>query len=1066
MCTSRSASRGSLWLLIGVTASSLTPFLLRAEPPAELTKPQQEQRKERERLEAQAKSREWWAGVYQRLDNIAAARKARQEVLTLRIKIHGEKHWKVTDARLALADVEILERLTARQRQRLAEAGRLDEEALALYQRGRYREALAPARRAVEIEKQVRGDKHLDYAISLNSLAVLHYSLGDYTKAEPLYQQAREIRQRLLGEKHPDYAQSLNNLAQLCKSVGDYAGAERNLREARDIFQQTLGETHADYAVSLDNLAVLYDSLGDYARAEPLYRQARDIRRQTLGEKHLDYANSLNNLAALSYLMGDFAKAEPMYRQALAIYKQTRSEKHPRYATTLSNLAHLLYSQGEYARAELLYQEAREVRKQALGEKHPAYAGSLNNLAQLHYSLGDYAKAEPLYLQALDIRRQALGVQHPDYAVSLDNLAGLYAEMGDFTKAESRQRESLDIFKQALEGTHPVYVNGLHHLGMLYWSRGDAVGAEEQLRQVLALSRGNLELASAIQSQRQQLAMLDNLRRVLDTYLSLAVPARQTAERQYEPVLAWKGAVSLRQRNQRLSRRHPELAADFVNLDRTAARLATLALAVPDPKRLEAHRRQIQQLTEDKERQESRLAGLSADFRNEKERPRLTPAQLQAVLPKEAVLLDFLEYTHFTPPAEKKGKYHRERRLVAFVVRRDGLARVDLGPSKDIQEAIAQWCLALQRRYRTKGDDDLGAAVRRLVWQPLEEHLHGVKVVLVSPDGALARVPFAALPSGKKDSYLLEDVAVAIVPVPQLLPQLLTPPPAARKEQPSLMVVGDVSYGGAVGGGEATADSRAAPRASAGVLFQWKALENTRDEVAAIKDSFQRRLKGRVTDLREEEASEAEVRRQAPRHRYLHFATHGFFAPKQLRSALADVSRGDKTDSGNLFGNADVAGFHPGLLSGLVLAGANRPVDATKDDGILTAMEVETLDLTRVELATLSACETGLGEQAGGEGLLGLQRAFQVAGARSVVAGLWQVDDKATRDLMTRFYENLWKKKLPKLEALRQAQLWMLTEGAKRGMIDVKVPRERLAKEDGRLPPYYWAAFALSGDWR
>jgi CHAT domain-containing protein len=234
-----------------------------------------------------------------------------------------------------------------------------------------------------------------------------------------------------------------------------------------------------------------------------------------------------------------------------------------------------------------------------------------------------------------------------------------------------------------------------------------------------------------------------------------------------------------------------------------------------------------------------------------------------------------------------------------------------------------------------------------------------------------------------------------------------------------------------------------------------------------VRDSFEERFPdGRVKVLRKARATEAEVRRQAPKHRYLHFATHGFFAPQELRSALATASRAEGSEAVDLFGRQGVAGFHPGLLSGLVLAGANRPVDPAKDDGILTALEVEALDLTGVELATLSACETGLGEAAGGEGLLGLQRAFQVAGARSVMAGLWQVDDKATRDLMTRFYENLWNHKLPKLEALRQAQLWMLKEGAKRGMIDPKVPRERLPKDDGRLPPYYWAAFALSGDWR
>ncbi len=155
-----------------------------------------------------------------------------------------------------------------------------------------------------------------------------------------------------------------------------------------------------------------------------------------------------------------------------------------------------------------------------------------------------------------------------------------------------------------------------------------------------------------------------------------------------------------------------------------------------------------------------------------------------------------------------------------------------------------------------------------------------------------------------------------------------------------------------------------------------------------------------------------------------------------------------------------VAGFHPRLLSGLALAGANvGPTPIGKDDGILTALEVAELDLAKVELAVLSASETGLGAVAGGEGLLGLQRAFQVAGARSVVASLWSVTDIATQNLMSRFYEQLWRKGLPPREALRAAQLEMLREGYKRDL--VPLDEERKA---GRVPPYYWAAFVLSTD--
>jgi CHAT domain-containing protein len=211
--------------------------------------------------------------------------------------------------------------------------------------------------------------------------------------------------------------------------------------------------------------------------------------------------------------------------------------------------------------------------------------------------------------------------------------------------------------------------------------------------------------------------------------------------------------------------------------------------------------------------------------------------------------------------------------------------------------------------------------------------------------------------------------------------------------------------------------------------------------------------------LRGSEPTEDAVRREAPACRYQHLATHGYFAPPELRSALAAPAAREFEGSFGRFDRQDISGFHPGLLSGVVLAGAKAPLDPARDDGILTALELGYLDLRGVELATLSACETGLGETAGGEGLLGLQRAFQTAGCKTVVASLWQVHDEVTQQLMLEFYDNLWTKGLPKLEALRQAQLAILRrerelatlgDGASRGVefAEVQTP-------DGqrRLPP-------------
>lgn len=220
--------------------------------------------------------------------------------------------------------------------------------------------------------------------------------------------------------------------------------------------------------------------------------------------------------------------------------------------------------------------------------------------------------------------------------------------------------------------------------------------------------------------------------------------------------------------------------------------------------------------------------------------------------------------------------------------------------------------------------------------------------------------------------------------------------------------------------------------------------------------------------LTAEGATEEAFRRTAPHHRFLHLATHGFFAGEDLLSALRPY---EPTMEGTLLARHGVAGFHPGLLSGLALAGASSSSTPKweDDDGVLTALEVGSLDLRQVEMVVLSACETGLGASAGGEGILGLQRAFQIAGARTTVASLWQVDDLATRLLMERFYRNLWIEGMGKLEALREAQRWMLREGGealREPAVGSRGGRRPWESDTPALSPRLWAGMVLSGDWR
>ena len=295
--------------------------------------------------------------------------------------------------------------------------------------------------------------------------------------------------------------------------------------------------------------------------------------------------------------------------------------------------------------------------------------------------------------------------------------------------------------------------------------------------------------------------------------------------------------------------------------------------------------------------------------------------------------------------------------------------------------------------------------------------------------------------------------------MPQMLPELLAP----RKERPddrppSLLAIGNIDFDLAP---KAKAPAEEVPpawkRRRAGGPMQWGPLPGTLGEVLALEDAFKKAVpNGKLTVLRAAKAIAGAFRKEATSHEYLHLATHGFFAPREIKS----VGKSDGKQAGQAGDFRPLpVGFHPGLLSGLVLAGANKP--RADDDGILTALEVAELDLAKVELAVLSACETGLGETAGGEGVLGLQRAFEIAGARTTVTSLWKLDDTATRQLMERFYDNYWKKGRGTLESLREAQIWLLEEGPTRGIVRMKE-----APGQKRSPPYFWAAFVLSGDWR
>jgi CHAT domain-containing protein len=473
------------------------------------------------------------------------------------------------------------------------------------------------------------------------------------------------------------------------------------------------------------------------------------------------------------------------------------------------------------------------------------------------------------------------------------------------------------------------------------------------------------------------------------------------------------------------------VGADQAPLERALAeareRLARLVVRGPDTLPAAQYSALVAQAREAGERAEEALAAVSARQRDERRERRVGFAEVRDALPPQSMLLSYVRYTH-------RAAAIAGERYGVFVTARDQEPRfIALGAANAVDAAISAVRAQILREASTPGRSArlneaayrrAAATLRQLVWDPVSAHIAGASKVFIVTDGSLGLVNFDALPLGDA-RYVIDGPATRHY----LTAERDLARTATASASRTLLTLGDPDFDG-----RDTPPVTKAPAARRGAAtpcsdfasLRFDRLPASAAETAAIASMWK---PAAAIQLLGANASKASLKQHAPGARIVHLATHGFF--------LGDGCAGD----------------NPLLLSGLAFAGANGRASAPADgdDGMLTSEEIATMDLSGVEWAVLSACDTGLGSIVAGEGVLGLQRAFQLAGTATVIMSLWPIDDRSTERWMTALYDERLIRQQPTADAVRAADRRMLAE----------------RRRDGRSThPFYWAAFVATGDWR
>ena len=977
-----------------------------------------------------------------------------------------------SDARV-LAERAVAIRSEVQGSDHLDTGGALALLATVLRREGEASSARTAAERSVAIREAVVGREHPAWAESVNALAGVVYDSGDFTTAVTLYAAVVDVRERTLGPEHPDTGDALQNLARALRRRGDTNGAQIAFRRALAIMEAVFGADHMKVAGALNDIASLRKSSGDFAGARPDLERVLAIYEKSLGAEHPFVAGVLNNLADLNMKMGDRAAARRLLERSLSIRERALPPDHPEIAQSLNNLGLLLVKDDDPAGARRLLTRALAIREQSLPAGHREIALSLANLGWVLQELGAAQEALLAHERARAIREVVQGAEHWETAQSRLGIGEALAALGRLEEARSEVEHALRVFRHEWGDVHPRVGHGWLTLARIRARQGDTAGALEAALQAEDVGSAHLRAVAHLVSEREALEYAAVRVQGRDLALSLLTRPGITDEqraRAWEAVARSRGLVTEMAAERMRVAAHPAGRISAALVQEYIAAVDALAQLMVRGDSSGDGGQTLAAAIERRERAERELATACPALETRRTQDRLSLTEVAAALPAATTLVSFIQYR--PDPVVGGGRLATTRQAtphyLALVLAAGSrtVQSVPLGPAPVVDGLVAAWLdeasSGAGTTGRTPGEALLayrraGRELRRAVWDPVAHRLGEARMVLLVPAAGLHLVSWGALPTGQA-GYLVEAG-----PLVHLLTGehevLAEPGPLGS----GLLALGAAAFDAdvlpvAVGGGE--------PRTDGVLRGGWRTCEDHRTvrfgpiaasgrealEVAELWRQASRDAEaGEAVVLSGAAATEEAFSRSSSGRRIIHLATHGFF----LDGECGPASGGERGIGGLAPAGASpergASGIPP--LAGLAMAGANRRQEGApgREDGVLTAEEAALLDLVGAEWVVLSACDTGRGRVHLGEGVLGLQRAFRIAGARTVIMSLWGVADEPTREWMNALYTARL------MEGHSTAA--SVAEASRRVLADRRARRES-------SHPMAWGAFVAAGDWR